>query len=446
MTTIVGQVCDLDYRQQGIDFDDCEYLFGKVHRSMLSLFQVITLDAWSEVIARQVIAGKPYLYFFFLVFLFCTTFGLLNIVVGVIVENTLHISDNNKKLQAQRQEARLRKELEALREVFEEADTDRSGGVDLEEFHEVMKREDVQQLFSEMELPFNEPDTLYEIFDVDKVGLLSIQRFVDGAIAFKGPPTGLEMRTMTLDVKGLTGKVQRIETALKAICAVGPSDVDSSSTHQISSSTQQGSLQRQHTQGSTGALSGGALSGPSEPLSPPVPPLVPPQPNFLKSHKHSASEAVERLDAIDQTLKAVWSDQESLSAEFQSLLRFAKPIAKRMGIEVTQDKRQSSGPSTNVRDAKLQDNPGINEMKLVNGVHDANGVHKVNLVNGVNTAQEAAGNSSTSQSSGANRSQRTTLELMRFIEGQNYALQLEMEKQDQLLRKSRPGSPATPYF
>lgn len=165
MTAIVGQTCDMDYRQAGIEFDDCELLFGKVPNSMLTLFQMITLDAWSEVIARSVLNGKPYLYGFFLVFLFFTTFGLLNIVVGVIVENTLNVSNNNKKLQTLRYEARLRKELEALREVFEEADTDHSGGVDIEEFHVVMKRTDVQQIFSEMELPFNEPDMLFEILD-----------------------------------------------------------------------------------------------------------------------------------------------------------------------------------------------------------------------------------------------------------------------------------------
>eukprot|EP00746_Dinoflagellata_sp_MGD_P152989 gnl/MRDRNA2_/MRDRNA2_84003_c0_seq2.p1 gnl/MRDRNA2_/MRDRNA2_84003_c0~~gnl/MRDRNA2_/MRDRNA2_84003_c0_seq2.p1 ORF type:complete len:708 (+),score=146.23 gnl/MRDRNA2_/MRDRNA2_84003_c0_seq2:89-2212(+) len=432
MTTIVGQVCDLDYRNEGIEFDDCESLFGKVPESMLSLFQVITLDAWSEVVARQVIAGKAYLYFFFLVFLFFTTFGLLNIVVGVIVENTLHISDNNKKLQAQRQEARLRKELEALREVFEEADTDQSGGVDIEEFHEVMQREDVQQLFSEMELPCNEPDTLYEIFDVDKVGVLSIQRFVDGAIAFKGPPTGMEMRSMTLDVKGLATKVEGMENLLKTICSVPPSDVETSS-NQVSSSLP--GLQRQHTQGSlrsadalsAGALSGGALSGggiseTKEEVSSGVKQRVPSMDRGVL-YPVAQQSAAERLDLIEETLKGVWSDQETLSAEFDSLLRFTRPIAKRIGIDIGSASRTSP----------------------VNGVHAVNGFggthHNLNgqaasskLVSGLNPVQE--------QEMQDSPYRRGTRQLMQVLEANHMELQRDLERTGEILRKSRPVKPS----
>eukprot|EP00746_Dinoflagellata_sp_MGD_P152990 gnl/MRDRNA2_/MRDRNA2_84003_c0_seq3.p1 gnl/MRDRNA2_/MRDRNA2_84003_c0~~gnl/MRDRNA2_/MRDRNA2_84003_c0_seq3.p1 ORF type:complete len:710 (+),score=133.45 gnl/MRDRNA2_/MRDRNA2_84003_c0_seq3:78-2207(+) len=432
ITTIVGQACNMDYRQKGIEFEDCEALFGTVPNSMLSLFQVITLDAWCEVIARSVGRGKPYLYVFFLVFLFFTTFGLLNIVVGVIVENTLHISDNNKKLQAQRQEARLRKELEALREVFEEADTDQSGGVDIEEFHEVMQREDVQQLFSEMELPCNEPDTLYEIFDVDKVGVLSIQRFVDGAIAFKGPPTGMEMRSMTLDVKGLATKVEGMENLLKTICSVPPSDVETSS-NQVSSSLP--GLQRQHTQGSlrsadalsAGALSGGALSGggiseTKEEVSSGVKQRVPSMDRGVL-YPVAQQSAAERLDLIEETLKGVWSDQETLSAEFDSLLRFTRPIAKRIGIDIGSASRTSP----------------------VNGVHAVNGFggthHNLNgqaasskLVSGLNPVQE--------QEMQDSPYRRGTRQLMQVLEANHMELQRDLERTGEILRKSRPVKPS----
>ncbi len=51
--------------------------------------QVLTLDSWADGIARHVITNQPGMVIFFLLFLMVTSYGLLNLVVGVIVENTL---------------------------------------------------------------------------------------------------------------------------------------------------------------------------------------------------------------------------------------------------------------------------------------------------------------------------------------------------------------------
>merc|ERR1719428_2251090 len=97
-TMSVGHNADVysDYKLLSGGWDHEEY-FGTVARSMYTLFQILTLESWSSGIARHVVTNQPELTAFFLLFLMFTHYGLLNIVVGVIVENTLAAARMNEE-------------------------------------------------------------------------------------------------------------------------------------------------------------------------------------------------------------------------------------------------------------------------------------------------------------------------------------------------------------
>merc|ERR1719335_1908056 len=90
MTMQVGHNTEVygDYKALSGGWDHEEY-FGTVGRSMYSLFQIMTLESWSSTIVRHVLSNQPSMAIFILMFVLSATFGLLNLVVGVIVENTL---------------------------------------------------------------------------------------------------------------------------------------------------------------------------------------------------------------------------------------------------------------------------------------------------------------------------------------------------------------------
>merc|ERR1719420_611805 len=112
MTEVVGRNCDEEY---SVSFPDCGDMFSTVPRSMYTLFQVLTLESWSMAIVRPVLTKKPGLVIFFIMFLFITTFGLLNVVVGVIVENTLEASRSNTVALQKLRVLQIKKAIRALR-------------------------------------------------------------------------------------------------------------------------------------------------------------------------------------------------------------------------------------------------------------------------------------------------------------------------------------------
>ena len=61
--------------------------FGSLGCSLYSLFQIMTLESWSMGIARPVIAVFPLAWVYFVTFVIISSFVLMNIVVGVIVNS-----------------------------------------------------------------------------------------------------------------------------------------------------------------------------------------------------------------------------------------------------------------------------------------------------------------------------------------------------------------------
>ena len=61
--------------------------FGTLGASAYSLFQIMTLESWSMGIVRPVMEVYPYAWAFFVPFILSTTFVVLNLVVGLIVNS-----------------------------------------------------------------------------------------------------------------------------------------------------------------------------------------------------------------------------------------------------------------------------------------------------------------------------------------------------------------------
>ena len=61
--------------------------FGNLALSAYSLFQIMTLESWSMGIVRPVMEVYPYAWAFFVPFIMVTTFAVVNLLVGLIVNS-----------------------------------------------------------------------------------------------------------------------------------------------------------------------------------------------------------------------------------------------------------------------------------------------------------------------------------------------------------------------
>ncbi|GAB4268490.1 MAG: hypothetical protein Kow0013_19280 [Pararhodobacter sp.] len=86
--------------------------FGSLGRSAYTLFQVMTLESWSMGIVRPVMEIHPQAWMFFVPFIIVTTFAVVNLLVGLIVNSMqeAHEREDNARTDEYRDEvlARLR--------------------------------------------------------------------------------------------------------------------------------------------------------------------------------------------------------------------------------------------------------------------------------------------------------------------------------------------------
>lgn len=83
-TKLFGAGCPLCTPEQAANFDEW---FGTLGRSGYSLFQIMTLESWSMGIVRPVMEVYPHAWAFFVPFILITTFAVVNLVVGLVVNS-----------------------------------------------------------------------------------------------------------------------------------------------------------------------------------------------------------------------------------------------------------------------------------------------------------------------------------------------------------------------
>jgi voltage-gated sodium channel len=98
--------------------------FPTLHRSALTLFQVVTLEGWNEILFAT-LEHHPYSWIFFVSFIFLGTFITFNLFVGVIVDNMDNAREEEKEEEENVFEGKVLAELAALREEVRTLRADR---------------------------------------------------------------------------------------------------------------------------------------------------------------------------------------------------------------------------------------------------------------------------------------------------------------------------------
>ncbi|WP_224816563.1 ion transporter [Hasllibacter sp. MH4015] len=116
-TKLFGGACPACNAEQAANFDAW---FGTIGRSLYSLFQIMTLESWSMGIVRPVQDVYPYAWMFFVPFIMVTTFAVVNLIVGLVVNSMqdAHSEESNAATDKYRDEVLVR--LEAIEKKLNE--------------------------------------------------------------------------------------------------------------------------------------------------------------------------------------------------------------------------------------------------------------------------------------------------------------------------------------
>lgn len=183
-----------------------EYFFGSVSATFFTLFQVLTLESWTNGIARPANGIMPGILSVFVLYVLIMTFGLLNIVVGSFVEHSMSTASADAEYRLSQKKAAFQRKLEELRELFLASDEDQSGLLSFEEFQAMSGDERMVEVFSEMDVMCTDTE-FFQSIDLDNEGSVSVDEFVKGVMRVQAQPTNLDVYV----VDGMARRMEKIQ-------------------------------------------------------------------------------------------------------------------------------------------------------------------------------------------------------------------------------------------
>lgn len=94
--------------------------FGNLQLSLLTLFQVVTLESWASQVMRPIFDQVWWSWIYFVGFVLIGTFVIFNLFIGVIVSNVEKAENEDKEKEAALQEIDTKEEIGKLRQEISE--------------------------------------------------------------------------------------------------------------------------------------------------------------------------------------------------------------------------------------------------------------------------------------------------------------------------------------
>lgn len=192
--TVVSAGCSADEDRKSMDT-----WWGTVPRSMFTLFQLITTEGLADI-TRTSMKFSSMASIFFIVFMFMTSVALMNVMIAVIVENTLESAMTLREDVSKTIEINMQRAMEKIVEVFEIADANRDGGLSKSEFLQALRNNAVMKLLHESEIDLHNAEELFDILDFDESGQLDVTEFLEGCMRARGEARAKDILALQCDL------------------------------------------------------------------------------------------------------------------------------------------------------------------------------------------------------------------------------------------------------
>lgn len=160
--------------------------WGSLGNSVLSLYMAISGgDDWRNFIDVFVGAESPYLLntIVFSCYIAFATLVMLNLVTGVFVEGAARFIKEDKESEIMR----------IANRIFLSADIDENQELNRDEFVDLIGREAMTEYFDALGISHSDTDKLFDIFDDDGGGTVSLSEFLLGCTKLAGPARATDL-------------------------------------------------------------------------------------------------------------------------------------------------------------------------------------------------------------------------------------------------------------
>merc|ERR1712007_247797 len=200
--------------------------YGTMYKAMCRLFEGISGgNDWANLAVDLKAIGEGY-YLCFALYIVFITLGVLNIVTGFFVDNTMQAGVSARQGMVSVALERKLAMMELINDLFHQLDSEAKGMLSLQELEAHLYDYDLQEYFCALGMEPSDAKDLFSLIDVRCEGEVSIDEFMNGCYRVLGVPKNLDICTVMyqskrimLMLESLIGKPS--ETTNGAPCAPG---------------------------------------------------------------------------------------------------------------------------------------------------------------------------------------------------------------------------------
>lgn len=188
--------------------------FGRWTQSMLTLHQLtLAPAAWGSIGRILIFNVSPLYAVFFLVFGWCVTFAIVNVLSAIFLKQTLAAAAGDSDVAVIERMQRRARDIQRLRAIFSEGDKDGSGTLDWHEFVGMIQNPRVRAWLGVMELDVTDMSTVFSLLD-DGDGRIEFEEFITGVMRCRGAARGVDVVALVSELRVVTAQVKAIKRGL----------------------------------------------------------------------------------------------------------------------------------------------------------------------------------------------------------------------------------------
>eukprot|EP00927_Polykrikos_kofoidii_P058889 TRINITY_DN5372_c0_g1_i1.p1 TRINITY_DN5372_c0_g1~~TRINITY_DN5372_c0_g1_i1.p1 ORF type:complete len:675 (+),score=95.43 TRINITY_DN5372_c0_g1_i1:50-2026(+) len=194
-------------------------LFGSMLRSMVTLFGVATLSEWREIV-WPVLQKQPAVIVFFIGFNLFVTFGVMNVIVGMIVEGVMAKSQSLNQESIDEVMARRMNMLERIRHCLVTVDVNSDGAITPEEIeNNLLVGGVLSELLMEVDLPqgFTAKE-FHAVLDRHGMGVIGDEDLVEGLYRLLDTTPFKQTCLLQMSINELKMMVRKTHELVAQIC------------------------------------------------------------------------------------------------------------------------------------------------------------------------------------------------------------------------------------
>lgn len=152
--------------------------FSTIPISMFGLFEVMTLEGWTDAV-RPLLNTRVYLVFFFLWFIFVTAFFILNLVTAVVVDRTVAAQEEMKTSEEKEEAMRRSAYISCIYRVLTEKNKavrvgEDEDGIEWSNFKDFIKDAEILQCLGPLGWSKEYMESMFDMIDYDGDGVASL--------------------------------------------------------------------------------------------------------------------------------------------------------------------------------------------------------------------------------------------------------------------------------